>query len=119
RFLHRHALHLVRALGATDIKSRSQQSLANEIEVFRPEVSVRFAVELLKLPQLFGERHLGEDGVDALFDVLGWGTRKDQRTEGKQKNYCKANVSFHMQKINSLTRITRITRIRIKPRSPV
>src|SRR5262249_214402 len=69
RLVHRHALHLVRTLRAASAKGRAEQSFADQLEVLRTKVAVAFAVELLQLAQFFFERHLHEQGVDALFDV--------------------------------------------------
>jgi hypothetical protein len=69
RLIHRHSLHLVRALGATNVEVRTEQTFANQIEMFRTKVSITFAIELLKLSEFFFERHLREQRVDSLLDV--------------------------------------------------
>jgi hypothetical protein len=55
--------------------------------MFGPEVSVRFAVELLELAQFFRERHLREKSIDALFDVCG-SLCEEKGTENKQQYCC-------------------------------
>jgi hypothetical protein len=61
---------LIRSLRAADVQRSAEQTFANQLEVFRPKVSVRFAVELLQLTQLLCEGHAAEQRVNPCFDLL-------------------------------------------------
>jgi hypothetical protein len=57
-------------LSATPVEDDYRQ-LWNQLDMFGTKVTIALTVELLQLAQFFCERHLGQQRVDARFDVGG------------------------------------------------
>src|SRR5262249_62171748 len=69
RLFHCSALKLVRPRDAAYVERRTKQAFAHEIKMLGPKISIRFAIELLKLPKFFFERHAGNQRVDFPFEI--------------------------------------------------
>ena len=98
--LERRPLQLIRHAGAADIERRAEQPFAGHFEMLGAVSAVAFAIELLHLTELLGQRHTGQQSIDLLLDYPVPGRRSrllarnrrpacdDQQQETKKQNCC-------------------------------
>src|SRR5439155_6284971 len=67
------ALEAVDSRGASDVEGRPEQPSADQIDVLGPKVALSQTIELLKLAELFLDRHPRQEVVDAVLDVVRLG----------------------------------------------
>jgi hypothetical protein len=80
---HRCTLELIRKFHPADVERRAKQSLASEIEMFGAGKSTIVSVELLKLAELFRERHLRDQLIDTPFDRRSRALGRRRECKGK------------------------------------
>ena len=71
RFFDSDVLKLISALGAANVQSGAEESLANQLKVFGTKVTTTIAIELLELTKLFLECHSCKQRINARLDIWG------------------------------------------------
>src|SRR5262249_11294553 len=69
RLFDRRALNFINSSSASNVQRRAEQPAARQLQMFGPRVAVCFAVQLLKLSNLFFERHAFEQRINLALDV--------------------------------------------------